>query len=169
MIDAATAVFFLLSLGVIAGAVYFVGLDKVVHATLAAAFSFVALAGLYVMLGAEFLAFVQVLVYAGAVTILMIFGIMMTRHGDESERPSPAGRRVAAFVGSALLFGALFWAIRAADFGLTTGTPEPQDNVRQIGESFLTDYVVAFELLAVLLTVAFIGAVAIAKREEERK
>jgi len=168
MIDAAAAVFFLLSLGVIAGAVYFVGLDKVVHATLAAAFSFVALAGLYVMLGAEFLAFVQVLVYAGAVTILMIFGIMMTRHGDESERPSPAGRRVAAFIGSALLFGALFWAIRAADFGLTT-TPEPQDNVRRIGESFLTDYVVAFELLSVLLTAAFIGAVAIAKREEEHK
>jgi NADH-quinone oxidoreductase subunit J len=158
--------FFALAVCAITGAVMALSLAKVVHTALSLAFTFVSLAGLFILLGAEFVAFVQVLIYVGAVTILMIFGIMMTKHRDEErERGRPLLETLAA-VFCLCLFGILFFAIRSAGFPVPE-TALPADNTTEIGTLLFTKYAVPFELVSVLLTAAFIGAVALAKREEE--
>lgn len=144
-----------------------ISLDKVVHMVVSMAAAFLGLAGMFVLLEAEFVAFVQVLIYAGAVSILMIFGIMMTKHQQGEREPVKPLHETLAAVGTLCLFGLLFYAIRSTAF------PEPQpfqaaeDNTMAIGQLLYTGYVIPFELLSVLLTVAFIGAIVLAKKEAD--
>jgi NADH-quinone oxidoreductase subunit J len=158
--------FFVLAVCAIVGAVLAINFTKVVHTVLSLAFTFIALAGLFVLLEAEFIAFVQVLLYVGAITILMIFGIMMTKHdGEGLEPPRPLLETLAA-IGCLCLFGILFYGIRNANFP-TDSAPFVEDNTREIGKALFTQYAIPFELVSVLLTIAFIGAIALAKREED--
>ncbi|MFC5647736.1 NADH-quinone oxidoreductase subunit J [Paenibacillus solisilvae] len=160
--------FFVFAVLIISGAVLMVSFTKVVHMVVSLAAVFIGVAGMFVLLDAEFLAFVQVLIYAGAISILMIFGIMMTKHqsnGEESARPL---QETLTAIGALALFGILFYAIRQTDF------PQPQqpfdagaDNTMEIGKLLFTGYVVPFELVSVLLTVAFIGAIVLAKKEAD--
>ncbi|MFC5531065.1 NADH-quinone oxidoreductase subunit J [Cohnella yongneupensis] len=159
--------FFLLAICAIIGAVMAINFTKVVHIVVSLAFTFIALAGLYILLNAEFVAFVQVLLYVGAVTILMIFGIMMTKHDGEGKEPARPLLETLAAIGCLCLFGILFYAIRNADFPPASENTLPLDNTRAIGLELFSRYAVPFELISVLLTVAFIGAVALAKREED--
>ncbi|MFC4303499.1 NADH-quinone oxidoreductase subunit J [Cohnella boryungensis] len=156
--------FFLLSVCAIVGAVLAINFTKVVHTTLSMAFTFIAIAGLYVLLEAEFLAFVQVLLYVGAITILMIFGIMMTKHDGEGREAGRPLRDTLAAIGCLSLFGMLFYGIRNASFPQEAASYA--DSTREIGLQLFTRYAIPFELMSVLLTVAFIGAIALAKREE---
>jgi len=158
--------FFILSVCAIVGAVLAINFTKVVHTTLSIAFTFISLAGLYVVLEAEFLAFVQVLLYVGAITILMIFGIMMTKHDGEGREPARPFLETLAAIGCICLFGILFFGIRNATFQVPTALAS-EDNTREIGILMFTQYAIPFELTSVLLTVAFIGAIALAKREED--
>jgi NADH-quinone oxidoreductase subunit J len=159
--------FILFAILIISGAVLMISHTKVVHMVLSLAAVFLGLAGLYVMLQAEFVAFVQVLIYAGAVTILMVFGIMMTKR--EQEEAAESGRRghhVFLLIGVLALFGILFFSIQRAVF--PGGRFDPgEDNTLLIGQRLFTEYVIPFELLSVLLTVAFIGAIILAKREDD--
>ncbi|SEC33062.1 NADH-quinone oxidoreductase subunit J [Paenibacillus sp. GP183] len=159
--------FFVFALMAIGGAIFTISFTKVVHMVTAMALTFISLAGLYVILEAEFVAFVQVLIYAGAMSILMIFGIMMTRHRageeDEPKRPWHTGL---AFVGALALFGILFYAIQNTTF--TPGDYKAAaDNTMEIGKLLYNVHVIPFEIMSVLLTLAFIGAIVVAKREED--
>jgi NADH-quinone oxidoreductase subunit J len=162
----ANLMFFLFALLAIGGAIFMISFTDVVKMVLAAAVTFLSLAGLYVLLHAEFVAVVQVLVYAGAITILMIFGIMMTRHRGEDPEPKRPWHNRLLWVGCLLLFGALYFTFQI--------TPFPQgeleqagDNTLEIGKLLFNEHVIPFELTSLLLTVAFIGAIVLAKREEE--
>ncbi len=158
--------FFILSLFVIGGAVFMISFTKVVHMVVSIAFTFISLSGLYVLLEAEFVAFVQVLIYAGALSILMIFGIMMTRHQDNEDVPRRPLHNFLVAVGVLCFFGILFFAIQRTSF--PGGDFHPgEDNTLAIGELLYNQYVIPFEIVSVLLTVAFIGAIVLAKREEE--
>jgi NADH-quinone oxidoreductase subunit J len=159
--------FFIFALMAIGGAIFMISFTKVVHMVVALALTFISLAGLYVILQAEFVAFVQVLIYAGAISILMIFGIMMTKHrqGEEDE-PKRPWHNALTFIGSLALFGILFYAIQKSTF--TGGTFDAgADNTLEIGKLLYNAHVIPFEIMSVLLTVAFIGAIVIAKREED--
>jgi NADH-quinone oxidoreductase subunit J len=159
-------VFFVFALFAIGGAIFMISFTKVVHMVVSAAVTFLSLAGLYVLLNAEFLAAAQVLIYAGAITILMIFGIMMTRHQDEDKPSVGRSHQVLALIGVLCLFGILFYAVQHAMFPPAEATAA-EDNTLEIGKRIFHDHVIPFELISLLLTVAFVGAVAIAKREEE--
>jgi NADH-quinone oxidoreductase subunit J len=166
--NGANLVFFVFALMAICGAIFMISLTRVVHMVLALALSFVSLAGLYLLLDAEFVAWVQVLIYAGAITILMIFGIMMTRHrGEAEEEPKRPWHNGLLLAGVLVLFGILFYAIQNTTITSSGQLPSPQENTRQIGELLFNQYVIPFEIMSVLLTVAFIGAIVVAKREEE--
>lgn len=158
--------FFVFALMAIGGAIFMISFNKVVHMVVALALTFISLAGLYVVLDAEFVAFVQILIYAGAISILMIFGIMMTKHQGEEEEPKRPVHNTLLIIGALALFGVLFYAIQnvtlpAGDFKAA------EDNTLEIGKLLFNQHVLPFEIMSVLLTVAFIGAIVVAKREED--
>ncbi|BBH23866.1 NADH:ubiquinone oxidoreductase subunit J [Paenibacillus baekrokdamisoli] len=160
--------FFVFSVIIISGAVLMVSFTKVVHMVVSLAAVFIGVAGMFILLDAEFLAFVQVLIYAGAVSILMIFGIMMTKHHSSAEENGRPLQETLSAIGALALFGILFYAIRKSDFPV----PEKpfglgEDNTMEIGKLLFTSYVIPFELVSVLLTVAFIGAIVLAKKEAD--
>ncbi|RKN78842.1 NADH-quinone oxidoreductase subunit J [Paenibacillus ginsengarvi] len=162
----ANLVFFLFALFAIGGAIFMISFTKVVSMVVSVAVTFLSLAGLYVLLEAEFLAMAQVLIYAGGISILMIFGIMMTRHqGEEEESKQPWYSRL-LWIGIIGLFGILFYVFQKTTFPQTE-FKAPEDNTLEIGKLLFNQHVIPFELMSVLLTVAFIGAIVLAKREEE--
>lgn len=139
---------------------------RVVDMVIAIALTFISLAGLYVVLDAEFVAAVQILIYAGAISILMIFGIMMTKHKQEENEPKRPWHKGLLLAGIVVFFGLIFYAIQKSE--LPSGEfHAPQDNTMEIGKLLFNAHVIPFELMSVLLTVAFIGAIIVAKREED--
>jgi NADH-quinone oxidoreductase subunit J len=161
--------FSILAVIMISSAVFMISFTRIAHMVISMATVFLSMGAMFILLQAEFVAFVQVLIYAGSISILMIFGIMMTRHLHEEEegvvRPA---HNVLLFVGALAFFGIIFYAIQDTTFPPSTGTLErAMSTTMAIGETLYTSYVIPFELISVLLTVAFIGAIVIAKREEE--
>ncbi|WP_078543443.1 NADH-quinone oxidoreductase subunit J [Litchfieldia alkalitelluris] len=154
-------------LGVIAigGGVVMINLEKVVHMVVALVFTFVSIAGLYVMLHAEFLAAVQILIYSGAITIIMLFGIMLTRHNDRSEQKISFARKFIVLIG-VLGFGlAVYLGIYNLEIGQQESTLYDK-NTEQIGIELFSKFVIPFELTSVVLLVALIGAIVLAKKDE---
>lgn len=162
------AAFFVFAAVVICGAVMMLSAYKVVHMVVSLAAAFLGLGGMFVVLEAEFVAFVQVLIYAGAVSILMVFGIMMTDHRALQQEPARPAHEIIAGIGALCLFGAIFYAIQSTEFPAPTLalSPPGSDNTMEIGTRLYTEHVIPFELVSVLLTVAFIGAIVIARKEE---
>ncbi|MCL6611861.1 MAG: NADH-quinone oxidoreductase subunit J [Peptococcaceae bacterium] len=147
---------------VVISALLVVLVRNIVHAVLWLAVCFIALAGVFLTLDADFIALVQILVYAGAVCIMVVFGIMLIRRGNMGEsnqfnRQVFAGGGVAVLV--TLLSGVLSFRIRYA------GSPPdvPENTVDQIATLLLSKYVIPFEVAALLLLVALVGAIFLAK------
>ncbi len=160
-----TPTFALLAFLTLAGGIAAMSLRNLVHCALALAAALAGLAGLYLHLNAQFVGFAQFLVYIGAVSIVIVFAILLTR-GTE-----PAGqRRFSAtwFWGtgiSVLVFAVLARIILTSKALAREVPPEPDVTVRQIGEQLMTRYVLPLEVVGLLLTAALIGAVIIARPE----
>ncbi|MFB9760975.1 NADH-quinone oxidoreductase subunit J [Ectobacillus funiculus] len=163
--------FLALSLIAIMGGVLMLNFTKVMHMMLALVFTFLSIAGLYITLSAEFVGVVQVLIYSGAVTIIMIFGIMLTKQDDESEGKSKL-RSLLVFIGVVAFGAVMYYAVNNTEFTPATDAPAlHKENTKQIGEMLYTKYIIPFELVSVLLLVALVGAIILAKgdgKEEGR-
>lgn len=159
-----TVPFLILAAITIAGAAAAMSLRKLVHCALALAVCLVGLAGLYLDLGAEFVGLAQVLVYVGAVVILIVFAILLTRSED---LPSPkASHILGGLAVSACVFGLLAWAVVTGGAMLGSGAAPTQGAIRQIGAVMMDRYVLPLEIAGLLLTAALIGAVVIAMEEK---
>ncbi|MYL34233.1 NADH-quinone oxidoreductase subunit J [Pontibacillus yanchengensis] len=160
--------FLVLATIAIFGALVMLNASKVIHMLLALVLTFLSIAGLYVMLSAEFVAVVQVLIYSGAISIMMIFGIMLTKHHDEAQERKYRSSQRGWLVGVAmvLFFGIMYALIEGVNFG-GTALDLHVENTKQIGLSLYAHYVIPFELVSIVLLVAFIGAILLAKREED--
>lgn len=150
---------------------------RLMHAALWLGLTFVMLAGVFLTLGAEFLAAAQVLIYVGAVTTIILFGVMLSEAADVRGRvPTPEGAAppgtkrggllpvlaVAAFAGIMIfVYRQVPWPGTAAGF--------EADTVSMIGRALFTDFVIPFELAAVLLLVALVGAIVIAVRDDVKE
>jgi len=159
------AAFWILAAITVAGAVLAVSQRNLVHCLLALVLFFLGIAGHYFLLRAEFLAAVQILIYIGAVAVLILFAIMLTRNvtGTEIPREILGGKWWTGAATAAIIAGLLAWAIRA---DRTTATPSGAAVlVRELGLTLMKDWAVPLEILAVLLTAALIGAVVIALEE----
>ena len=137
---------------------------NLIHGVLWLGVTLATTAVLFVFLGAPFLAGIQVLLYTGGVITLMLFGVMLTRRHERLliENETTPNRRLPAIVIVALFFG----AVSAAAYR-TPGLPEvtaPPTPTQEIGRSFLSDHLLAFEVLSVLLLAAMIGAIVLARR-----
>ena len=139
-------------------------LKNIVHSALALILSFLGVAVIYLTMQADFLAAVQVLIYAGAISILIVFGIMIiTRNDGRMDRTNLLGEyKISALVVVFILFNVLAYFIIKTPWPVKTGLPSTY-TVGNIAELFLSNHVLAFELAALLLTVAMVGAILIAK------
>ncbi len=160
--------FFVLALIALGGGVFMLNLNKVVHMVVALVFTFVSIAGIYVLLSAEFVAAVQVLIYSGAITIIMLFGIMLTRHQDDGQSTGSPLRKALALLGTVAFGAVMYIGIRTLDFG-SEAVGLHDKNTEQIGIALYSKYVIPFELASVLLLVALIGAVILAKKMIRRR
>lgn len=137
-------------------------LRNVFHAALALVGTFFGIAGLYLMLEAEFLAIVQVLLYVGAIAVLILFAIMLTR-GLMKSPDSNINRQWAwAALAISILFLGMFLIILQVPWVLS-GTAVYTDIVPRLGDALLTTYVWPFEVVSVLLLAALIGAFILAR------
>ena len=162
-----TAPFVILATVAIAGAMAAMTLRKLVHCALALAVCFVGLAGLYLNLNAQFVGLVQVLVYVGAVVILIVFAILLTRH---DELPTQTSRmRIAGLGVSAVVFVLLAWAVTAGGAQMGAAGSPPEAAIKDIGSALMQRYVLPLEVVGLLLTAALIGAVVIAMEEKKSK
>jgi len=162
--------FWLISFITLGSALAVVYLTNIVHSALALILTFLGIAGLYLTLHADFLAAVQVLVYAGAVSILIVFGIMLITRGDGkmTETNTFGKYKYTALVVVTALFGVISYYIIRTPWQVQTGALS-QDTMGEIAEILLSDYVIPFELAAILLTVAMVGAIVIAREVKNPK
>jgi NADH-quinone oxidoreductase subunit J len=160
-------VFYLLAALTVAGGLAAVLLKNTVHCALALTVAFAGLAFLYLNLDAQFAGFAQILVYIGAVAILVVFAILLTK-GSETPKDGVFSKTwLAGLVVAAGVFAVLGWAVLQTAPMLPKATPAPAVTVGQIGNALVDRYVLPLEIVAVLLTVALIGAVIVAMHEKE--
>ena len=138
---------------------------NVVHAALYLVVTLMSAAAVYVLLLAEFLAWVQVLVYVGAIVVLMLFGLMLTR-APIGQRSYDNNQRFLAAVCATAVFGVTTWILLDAFEGRDiTLTERERPTTGAIGEVIFSKYVLPFEVVSVLLLAALVGAVVIARRD----
>lgn len=167
-------VFLVIGLAVLVSGFRVVTSKNVVHAALFLVGALGGTAGLFLLLSAEFVAWVLVLVYIGAVIVLFLFGIMITRAPTGLDQGLDADRRVWPALLSLAVFGVLSWGSIEA-FGsnpvVTAGSPTATEI---LGEALLGRFVIPFEIVGFILLAALVGGITVARRdltpleEEER-
>ncbi len=164
-----TAVFAVGALVCLLGALGLVTSDHPVHAALSLVGTLIGIAALFIALDAEFLAAVQIIVYAGAIVVVFLFVIMLigVDRSDDLRVEPLAGQRVAAAVASGLLAVGLAGVVLV---GQVTGAPgavapnvDGEPNTEAIGRVLFTDHLLAFEITSILLVIGVVGAVTLAR------
>jgi len=154
--------FALIAILTLAAALAAATLQKLMHATLSFAVTLVGVAALFFLLGAEFVGLVLVFVYVGAVAVLIVFTILLTRRGVETHRGFNWG---GAFLAVAVL-GGLSWAIFNTQSAAVVAPRVRALTVARIGEALMTNYVWPLQCVGLLLTAALIGALVLVMEEK---
>jgi NADH:ubiquinone oxidoreductase subunit 6 (subunit J) len=163
--------FFIIAAVTIVSALAAISLRNIVHCALLLTVTFAGIAAFYLQLNAQFVGFAQVLVYIGAVAILIVFAILLTRSSDIAP-----GSRLVLWWGSGMVIALAVFATLAQSITKSTilkaatsarVAPQPP-SVRDIGTDLMNRYVLPLEILALLLTAALIGAAVIALQEKRR-
>lgn len=179
--DLATLLFWIIAIILVGSALLVVSLRNIVHSALALVVLFAMAAGIYLLLNAEFIAIVQILIYAGAVTILILFALMLTRTNNMRTNSNPNNRQwplaaiISAVVGAAIVFAVSLGQFSTARTGIGTGYGSsaacalPPNNVVYIGQLLYSpscySYVLPFEIASVVLLVAIVGAIVIGRED----
>ena len=157
--------FWVLAILVIGAALAVVTLRNVFRAALSLIMCFVGVAGIYITLSADFLAVIQVLVYVGGISVLVLLAIMLTRNVPEG---SPANRlRVPAFLMAAVLLGIMVFSVLNTTFPISSAAPL-QQTTGALGQAMLdnkTGYILPIEIAGVLLLSAVLGAIVMAREK----
>jgi NADH-quinone oxidoreductase subunit J len=153
--------FYIIAFVIVASGIAAISLRNLVHCALALTITFTGLAAAFLQLNAEFVGFAQILVYVGAVAILVVFAILLTRGNDASaestQRVPWSGLLIGLFV-----FGVLVATVQKSQVLERPATAAPVPRVKDIGYQLMEQYVVPLEIIGLLLTAALIGAAVIA-------
>ncbi|MEK6553532.1 MAG: NADH-quinone oxidoreductase subunit J [Bacteroidota bacterium] len=159
-------IFYIFAAITLLSALFVVTTRNIVHSAFYLLFTFFGVAGIYVLLGADFIAISQILIYVGGILILLLFGVMLTNKITNVEIRTGTVHMLPAAIATGIFMGAVVavmvwteWKSEPSQMPLTT--------TKDIGHLLLTDYVLIFELLGILLLVALIGAASIARRDKE--
>ena len=154
--------FLVIAIITLSGALAAATLRKLIHAALCLVIAFVGLAAYFFLLGAEFVGLVQVFVYVGAVAVLIVFTILLTRREVNGTRGINWGGAIVALA----VFGGLLWTILKTK---SLAIPSPQIEpltVKRIGEVLMTDFVWPLQCVGLVLTAALIGALVLVMEEK---
>jgi len=162
-VSAQLAIFYLLAAFTVWAAAVVVLGRNIVRAAVALIFSFCGVAGLYLLLEADFLAAVQVLIYVGGITILLLFAIMLTTRIAGGTRVVNDQMLLGGVVGLGLLAG-LVYAVGRGIPGIATAPPLPE-TTPFLGRALLTTYALPFEAVSILLLAALVGAIILARKD----
>ena len=162
-----TLPFFILGVLTIVGAAAALTLRNLVHCVLALMLAFVGLAGLYLQLDAQFIGFAQILVYIGAVAILIVFAILLTRGAESPSQSIVSPSWASGSVVSVVVFGILAWTIRSSVATRHSTPLQPEVTVKQIGNALMSRFALPLEVIGLLLTAALVGAVTIAMQDKQ--
>jgi NADH-quinone oxidoreductase subunit J len=157
------AVFALSGAIALVGAVLAVGLRNIFHNILGFALALVGVAGLFLTLGSDFLAVVLILVYVGALAIAMVYAVMLSYPLEARPQPRSVAKVLGAAALAMVVAAALYLVVLGAHFP-RPARGAPETGAQWVGIRLLRDYVLAFELISVLLVVAMIGAVMVARK-----
>ena len=160
--------FWILSAVVLVSGLTVVSLKNIFHSAIGLIVCLSGVAGLYILLDAEFLAVAQVLIYVGAVAILMVFAIMLTTNLASRQIIQTNQNAAVAALGAVVFVVGSWWLIKTSiTSGLLTRTLEalPGNNTLTLGKLLMTEYVLPFEVVSILLLAAMIGAIVLARRE----
>ena len=157
-----TAAFIVIAIFTLAGALAAASLPKLIHAAFCLVVAFVGIAAFFFLLGAEFVGLVQVFVYVGAVAVLIVFTILLTRPGDENT----GGFNWSGVVIAIAVFAGLTWAILQTPALSIAAPPIEALTVKRIGEVLMTDYVWPLQCVGLLLTAALIGGLILVMEEK---
>jgi len=162
-------VFYFFALIVIISASIVVFSRNIIYAAFSLLFTFFGVAGIYVLLNADFLAVVQLLIYVGGILILLVFGVMLTNKVVNVDIKTGTMQVLPAAILVAAIAGTLCGIFYATGWLVVEEIPENTSTIEKLGEMFLTNYLLPFELASVILVVALIGAAMIARREKSEK
>lgn len=155
-------VFYLVAAITVASALGVVLTRNILYAALSLVISFAGVAAVFVLLNADFLAAVQLLIYAGAIAVLIIFAIMMTQNPLKGGAPNE--QRWPAFILAGLMLVVLLAGTTATVWPLSVLAPL-ETTTEQLGKLLLNEYVLPFEVVSVLLVAAMIGAIVISRED----
>jgi NADH-quinone oxidoreductase subunit J len=157
--------FTIIAVVTIASAVAAMSMRNLVHCALALTVALAGLAAAYLQLDAQFVGFAQILIYVGAVAILIVFAILLTRVGEPVQQSVFSPAWASGFGIALAVLGVLVWAVSHSVVMKPGVPPQPEATVRQIGDALMNKFVLPLEVVGLLLTAALIGAVIIAMRE----
>lgn len=164
MTKMALIAFVILAIIAIVAALIMVTSDVMVHAIFSHVFTLIAVAGLYILLFAQFLAAVQILIYAAAVTIMLLFGLMLTRVKRGQTKTLDQPQKGLAIIGALPVLGLLIYCILE-----TKWVVAPQKTIvttKAIGSVMFKHYILPFEVVSLILLAALVGAIVLARKEE---
>ena len=157
-------IFYLVSLVVVGSACIVAFSRNIVHSAFSLLGTFGGVAGLYVFLGADFVAAVQVLIYVGGILVLILFAVMLTHRISDIDITNRTAGRIPALVVVAVFLGVLVYAIGETDW-VRVEEVAFAPTTASIGNLFLGDYLLPFQIAAVVLLVALIGAITLSRKE----
>ena len=156
-------IFYLFAAVTVLSAFFVVTTRNIVHSAFYLLFTLFGIAGLYVLLGADFISIVQLIIYVGGILILLLFGVMLTNKITNVQIKSGTLQVLPASIGIGLFAGILAAALINTNW-VSAQAQNPQTTAYTIGSVLLQDYVLIFELLGILLLVALIGAASMARK-----
>ncbi len=164
-----TLPFLIIAVLTIAASVGAMTLRNLVHCALSLVVAFVGLAAAFLQLDAQFVGFAQILVYVGAVAILIVFAVLLTRGGEAPEKSVFSLSWIWGVLVAVGVFGTLAWTINKSFASQWQPAEKVEATVKQVGDALMTKYVLPLEVIGLLLTAALIGAVIVAMRDEVKK
>ncbi len=161
-------IFYLVALMVVVSAAIVVGSKNIVRAAYSLLFTFLGVAGIYILLGADFIGVTQLMVYVGGILILLLFGIMLTNKVYSVD----IRRENAYIIPSIVIVGifAAFLIFVMTETNWVTADPTfPNTTVFELGKTLLVHYSIIFEILAIVLLIALIGAATLARNDNKER
>ncbi|MBI2619690.1 MAG: NADH-quinone oxidoreductase subunit J [Ignavibacteriales bacterium] len=165
--DFTTIVFYLFAAITLGSGAVVVFSRNIVHSAFSLLFAFFGVAGLYVLLLADFLAVTQLLIYVGGILVLLIFGVMLTSSVIDVQIKTGTVQVLPALFIVGALAAALLTVFWSTEWKVLPDPPAVDTTAPQIGELLLTTYLLPFEIASVILLVALVGAAMIARREKQ--